>query len=44
MSVAGVLDMDGTLVARWSLGFEDLTLLSAKPVGTRLGLAAQLMM
>ncbi len=44
MSVAGVLDVDGTLAARWSLGFEDLALLNAKPVGTRLGFAAQLLM
>ena len=36
--------MDGTLAARWSLGFEDLALLNAKPAGTRLGLAAQLLM
>ncbi len=42
MSVVGVLD--GTLAARWSLGFEDLALLNAKPAGTRLGFAAQLMM
>ena len=42
--VVGVLDVDGTLAARWSLGFEDLTLLKAKPAGTRLGFAAQLMM
>jgi TnpA family transposase len=42
MSVAGVLD--GTLAAGWSLGFEDLALLKAKPAGTRLGFAAQLMM
>lgn len=42
MSVAGVLD--GTLAAGWSLGFEDLALLNAKPAGTRLGFAAQLMM
>ena len=35
MSVAGVLDVDGTLAARWSLGFEDLALLNAKPAGTR---------
>src|SRR5271154_1684176 len=42
MSVAGVLD--GTLAARWSLGFEDLVLLNAKPAGTRLCFAAQLMM
>ena len=42
MSVAGVLD--GTLAVGWSLGFEDLTLLNAKPAGTRLGFAAQLMM
>ena len=44
MSMASVLDVDGTLAARWSLGFEDLALLNAKPVGTRLGLAAQLLM
>lgn len=44
MSVAGVLDVDGQLAARWSLSFEDLALLNAKPVGTRLGFAAQLMM
>ena len=44
MFVAGVLDVDGTLAARWSLGFEDLTLVDAKPVSTRLGLAAQLLM
>ena len=44
MSVAGVWDVDGTLAARWSLGLEDLTLLNAKPAGTRLGFAAQLMM
>lgn len=42
VSVAGVLDVDGTLAARWSLGFEDLALLDAKPAGTRLGFAAQL--
>ena len=36
--------MDGTLAAGWSLGFEDLALLNAKPAGTRLGFAAQLMM
>jgi hypothetical protein len=42
VSVAGVLDVDGTLAARWSLGFEDLALLGGKPVGTRLGFAAQL--
>jgi len=40
MFVAGVLDVDGTLAARWSLCFEDLALLNAKPVGTRLGFAA----
>jgi len=44
ISVAGVLDVDGTLAVRWSLGFEDLALLNAKPVGTRLGFAAQLLM
>ncbi len=44
MSVASVWDVDGTLAARWSLDFEDLALLNAKPVGTRLGLAAQLLM
>ena len=38
--MAGV--MDGALAARWSLGFEDLALLDAKPAGTRLGFAAQL--
>jgi hypothetical protein len=42
MSVVGFLD--GTLAARWSLGFEYLVLLNAKPAGTRLGFAAQLMM
>ena len=42
MLVAGVLDVDGTLAARCSLGFEDLALLNAKPAGTRLGFAAQL--
>ena len=42
MSVVGVLD--ATLAAGWSLGFEDLALLNAKPAGTRLGFAAQLMM
>ncbi len=44
VSVAGVLDVDRTLAARWSLGFEDLALLNTKPAGTRLGLAAQLLM
>lgn len=42
MSVAGILDVDGSFAARCSLGFEDLALLNAKPVGTRLGFAAQL--
>ena len=42
MSVAGVLDVDGTLATRCSLEFEDLALLNAKPVGIRLGSAAQL--
>ena len=44
MSVVNVLDVDGALAARRSLGFEDLTLLSGKPAGTRLGFALQLIM
>lgn len=44
MSVMGIWEVDGQLAARWSLGFEDLALLNAKPVTTRLGFAAQLMM
>jgi hypothetical protein len=43
MSVADALDVDATLAARWSLGFEDVALLNAKPASARLGLAAQLM-
>lgn len=35
---------DGASAIRWSLGFEDLALLNAKPAGTWLGFAAQLMM
>ena len=44
MSVADGLDVDRTLTARWSLGFEDMALLNAKPAGARLGIAAQLVM
>ena len=44
MSVVGIWEVDGQFAARWSLGFEDLALLNAKPVTTRLGFAAQLMM
>lgn len=42
--MSSALDVDGTLTARWSLGFRDLALLEAKPAGARLGFAAQLMM
>jgi Domain of unknown function (DUF4158) len=44
MSVAGIWKVDGPLAARWSLTFEDLALLNAKPAATRLGFAAQLVM
>jgi len=44
MSVVSIWEVDGQWAARWSLGFEDLALLNAKPVTTRLGFAAQLMM
>ena len=44
MSVACVLKVGGPLTARWRLNFEGLALLNAKPVGTRLGFAAQLLM
>ena len=37
------MDVDGTLTACWSLGFEDIALLNAKPASARLGFAAQLM-
>jgi TnpA family transposase len=44
MSMVGALAEDGEFAARWSVGFEDLALLNAKAVTTRLGFAAQLMM
>ncbi len=44
MSVVSIWEVDGQWAARWSLGFEDLALLNAKLVTTRLGFAAQLMM
>jgi TnpA family transposase len=42
--VVEALDEGGEFVTRWSLSFEDLALLNSKPVTTRLGFAAQLMM
>ena len=36
-------DSDAALAARWSLGFEDLALLSGKPLSARIGFAAQLL-
>ena len=41
--MVGALDADGTLAARWSLGFEDMALLNSKPANANLGLALQLM-
>jgi hypothetical protein len=43
MSMVGALDADGTLAARWSLGFEDMALRNSKPANAKLGLALQLM-
>jgi TnpA family transposase len=36
-------DGDAEMAARWSLGFEDLALLSGKPLSARIGFAAQLL-
>ncbi|WP_026149931.1 DUF4158 domain-containing protein [Sphingobium xenophagum] len=44
MSVVSVWDTDEELAGRWSLAFEDFSLLNAKPAASRLGFAAQLMM
>lgn len=44
MFVADVWGEDREFVELWSLAFEDLALLSAKPSGARLGFAAQLML
>ena len=33
-SVIGALDADGTLAARWSLGFEDMALRNSKPAAS----------
>ncbi len=41
--MVGALDADGTLAARWSLGFEDMALLNSKPANAKLGLSLQLM-
>ncbi len=43
ISTVGALDADGTLAARWSLGFEDIALLNSKSANAKLGLAVQLM-
>lgn len=40
--MTGLWEVDGPLAARWSLTFEDLALLNAKPAANRLGFAAQL--
>jgi len=41
--VGSFQDSDAALAARWSLGFEDLALLSGKPLSARIGFAAQLL-
>ncbi len=33
-SMIGALDADGTLAARWSLGFEDMALRNSKPAAS----------